>query len=40
MRESFGTWSVLRMTGAVRGKDAGCFIDGVEHKHFPTQLAA
>lgn len=26
--------------GGLRGKDAGCLIDGIEHKHFPAALAA
>lgn len=29
-----------KQNGGVRGKDAGCLVDGVEHKHFPRQLAA
>ena len=29
-----------KQNGGVRGKDAGCLIDGVEHKHFPQALAA
>lgn len=27
-----------KQNGGVRGKDAGCLIDGVEHKHFPAAL--
>lgn len=26
--------------GGFRGKDAGCLVDGIEHKHFPAALAA
>lgn len=26
--------------GGLRGKDGGCLVDGVEHKHFPPALAA
>lgn len=29
-----------KQNGGVRGKDAGCLVDGVEHKHFPPVLAA
>lgn len=29
-----------KQNGGVRGKDAGCLIDGEEYKHFPPQLAA
>ena len=29
-----------KQNGGIRGKDAGCLIDGVEHKHFPPPLAA
>ena len=29
-----------KQNGGFRGKDAGCLVDGVEHKHFPTALAA
>lgn len=29
-----------KQNGGFRGKDAGCLIDGIEHKHFPPQLAA
>lgn len=29
-----------KQNGGLRGKDAGCLIDGVEHKHFPPALAA
>lgn len=29
-----------KQNGGVRGKDAGCLVDGVEHKHFPPALAA
>lgn len=29
-----------KQNGGFRGKDAGCLVDGVEHKHFPPQLAA
>lgn len=29
-----------KQNGGVRGKDAGCLVDGVEHKHFPAALAA
>lgn len=28
-----------KQNGGFRGKDAGCLIDGVEHKHFPPALA-
>jgi protein gp37 len=28
-----------KQNGGVRGKDAGCLVDGVEHKHFPPALA-
>jgi hypothetical protein len=24
-----------KQNGGIRGKDAGCLVDGVEHKHFP-----
>lgn len=29
-----------KQNGGVRSKDAGCAVDGVEHKHFPPALAA
>lgn len=29
-----------KQNGGMRGKDAGCLVDGVEHKHFPPALAA
>jgi protein gp37 len=29
-----------KQNGGLRGKDAGCLIDGEEHKHFPAALAA
>lgn len=29
-----------KQNGGFRGKDNGCLIDGVEHKHFPPALAA
>ena len=29
-----------KQNGGVRGKDAGCLVDGVEHKAFPEALAA
>lgn len=29
-----------KQNGGIRGKVAGCLVDGVEHKHFPPQLAA
>lgn len=29
-----------KQNGGVRGKDNGCLIDGIEHKHFPEALAA
>ena len=29
-----------KQNGGFRGKDAGCLVDGVEHKHFPPALAA
>ena len=29
-----------KQNGGVRGKDFGCLVDGVEHKHFPPALAA
>ena len=29
-----------KQNGGVRGKDAGCLVDGVEHKHFPPALGA
>lgn len=29
-----------KQNGGIRGKDAGCLVDGVEHKHFPPALAA
>jgi len=29
-----------KQNGGFRGKDAGCLVDGVEHKNFPPQLAA
>lgn len=29
-----------KQNGGLRGKDAGCLIDGVEYKHFPPALAA
>lgn len=29
-----------KQNGGYRGKDAGCLIDDVEHKHFPAALAA
>ncbi len=28
-----------KQNGGIRGKDAGCLVDGVEHKHFPEALA-
>ena len=30
----------FKQSGGIRGNDAGCLIDGVEHKHFPQALAA
>lgn len=29
-----------KQNGGFRGKDAGCLVDGIEHKHFPPALAA
>lgn len=29
-----------KQNGGIRGKDAGCLVDGIEHKHFPAALAA
>ena len=29
-----------KQNGGIRGKDAGCLVDGSEHKHFPPALAA
>lgn len=29
-----------KQNGGVRGKDSGCLVDGIEHKHFPPALAA
>jgi protein gp37 len=29
-----------KQNGGVQGKDAGCLIDGMEHKNFPPELAA
>lgn len=29
-----------KQNGGIRGKDAGCLVDGVEHKNFPPALAA
>jgi len=29
-----------KQNGGIRPKDAGCLVDGVEHKHFPLALAA
>lgn len=29
-----------KQNGGFRGKDAGCLVDGVEHKYFPPALAA
>lgn len=29
-----------KQNGGFRGKDNGCLIDGIEHKHFPQALAA
>lgn len=29
-----------KQNGGLRGKDAGCLVDGIEHKHFPPALAA
>lgn len=29
-----------KQNGGFRGKDAGCLVDGVEHKHFPPPLVA
>lgn len=29
-----------KQNGGFRGKDTGCLVDGVEHKHFPPALAA
>lgn len=29
-----------KQNGGIRGKDAGCLVDGVEHKNFPLALAA
>lgn len=29
-----------KQNGGFRGKDAGCLVDGIEHKYFPPQLAA
>ncbi len=29
-----------KQNGGFRGKDAGCLIDGIEHKYFPAALAA
>lgn len=27
-----------KQNGGLRGKDSGCLVDGVEHKHFPIAL--
>lgn len=29
-----------KQNGGLRGKDGGCLVDGIEHKHFPPALAA
>lgn len=29
-----------KQNGGLRGKDGGCLVDGVEHKHFPPALAS
>lgn len=29
-----------KQNGGLRGKDGGCLVDGVEHKHFPEALVA
>lgn len=29
-----------KQNGGLRGKDNGCLVDGIEHKHFPPALAA
>src|ERR1700722_5299552 len=43
IRDQCAPWGVTfhhKQNGGVRGKDAGCLVDGVEHKHFPPALAA
>jgi len=36
----FGVTFHHKQNGGLRGKDTGCLVDGVEHKHFPAALAA
>jgi protein gp37 len=36
----FGIAFHHKQNGGMRGKDAGCLVDGLEHKHFPPALAA
>lgn len=36
----FGITFHHKQNGGFRGKDAGCLVDGVEHKYFPPALAA
>jgi protein gp37 len=38
--ESNGVTFHHKQNGGLRGKDNGCLVDGVEHKHFPPALAA
>ena len=43
MRDQCGDLGITfhhKQNGGIRGKVAGCLIDGVEHKHFPPALAA
>lgn len=36
----FGITFHHKQNGGLRGKDAGCLVDGLEHKAFPPALAA
>lgn len=43
IRDQCAFWGVTfhhKQNGGIHGKDAGCLLDGIEHKNFPPALAA
>lgn len=43
IRDQCETWSIAfyhKQNGGLHSKDAGCLVDGIEHKNFPEALAA